>query len=677
MKEIRSSQNMDEDLSPNEALCTICERLLLLKPGLLVPYFMSEMRYNALEVTILGNMIKDRNNYSKLTENICLTIEEKLLSAFKSSKHIQKLAIDKEFTFSHISIDRLVTHLLSMQVDTDSSSLVSTSAQTLLTKTITSRSETESSAIVTTLLKELSSSLTVAKVCSKLRRDLLTSKRCSNLAYRVLLLSCAEELFRHPNNSELLMLFRSLIEGDDISQHDSSNRATDRMMSAIVGLCHVCSSELERIDQYRKNASPSIFTRLAPLLLLQQISSNHFRLVYSQSNKENGVHDNIMSLASKLSKRIQNPEEYTTEECKLAANVAAICLPFSPPVSIDCQNRPSSYEYFCEKILLSSSEAIERMQFGNIEWTHLKAVLFIACRALQGSPKSMSEAILKNFVKFCFHSIDCIGQDMRHYSNEMESIIAASLDFLAIAITAFYSSKVYRKVEKSSTHLIEIVKTKDDLGNNVCDNQGNDSSDFLHYLQMDLLSIILGDLGSLNLDLFKTSKFHSIQSASFRLTILNAFSIVCQRCHLDVLEGISRSIAPTMTELAKNQSILQAPSMQCLFFCFQRSQSFDAIEAVQRKDIIRALFQMSIDIIDKQLKSSAHVEKEETSILRLTSLKLITAIVTLDEKDNISEKALSPSDIKKWHTTLYGIANLDESEEMRALGSKLIASLSH
>jgi hypothetical protein len=132
-----------------------------------------------------------------------------------------------------------------------------------------------------------------------------------------------------------------------------------------------------------------------------------------------------------------------------------------------------------------------------------------------------------------------------------------------------------------------------------------------------------------------------------------------------------------MTELAKNQSILQAPSMQCLFFCFQRSQSFDAIEAVQRKDIIRALFQMSIDIIDKQLKSSAHVEKEETSILRLTSLKLITAIVTLDEKDNISEKALSPSDIKKWHTTLYGIANLDESEEMRALGSKLIASLSH
>ena len=608
---------MDEDLSPNEALCTICERLLLLKPGLLVPYFMSEMRYNALEVTILGNIIKDRNNHSKLTKNICLTIEEKLLSAFKSSKHIQKLAVDKEFTFSYVSIESVVIHLLSMQVDNDSSSLVSTSAQTLLTKTITSRSETESSVIITTLLKEFSSSVAVAKVCSKLRRDLLTSKRCSNLAYRVLLLSCTEKLFRQPNNSALLMLFRSLIEGGDMNEHDSSNRATDRMMSAIVGLCHVCSSELERIDQERKHGNPSIFTRLAPLLLLQQISSNHFRLVYFQSNKENEVHDDVMRLASKLSKRIQNPEEYTSEECKLAANVAAICLPFSPSVSTDCQNRPSSYEYFCEKRLLSSSEAIERMQFGDIKWTHLKAVLFIACRALQGSPNSMSEDILKNFVKFCLHSIDCIGQDMGHYSNEMESIIAASLDFLAIGITAFYSSKMHHKI---------------------CDNKGNGSSPFLHHLQMDLLSIVLGDLGSLNLDLFKTYTFRSIQLASFRLTILNAFSIVCQRCHLNVLEGISRSIAPTMIDLALKQSILQAPSMQCLFFCFQRSQSFDAIETAQRKNVIRALFQMSIDIIDKQLKSSAPVEKEETSILRLTSLKLITAIVTLDEKDNVLER---------------------------------------
>ena len=85
----------------------------------------------------------------------------------------------------------------------------------------------------------------------------------------------------------------------------------------------------------------------------------------------------------------------------------------------------------------------------------------------------MSEDILKNFVKFCLHSIDCIGQDMGHYSNEMESIIAASLDFLAIGITAFYSSKMHHQVEKSSTHLIEILKTKDDVGDKICDNKGN------------------------------------------------------------------------------------------------------------------------------------------------------------------------------------------------------------
>ncbi|GFH53419.1 predicted protein [Chaetoceros tenuissimus] len=677
VKEIRSSHNTDETLSPNEALSTICERLFLLKPEVLVPYFMSEMRYNALEVTILGNMIKDKNRHSKLTKGICLAIEEKLLTAFKSSKNVQKLAIDKEFTFAYIAIEKVITHLLRIQVENDSSSLVSTSAQTVLTKTITSRSETESSVIVTSLLKEFSSSTAVSKLCSKLRRDLLTSKRCSDSAYRVLLLSCGKELFRQPNNSDLLILLRSLIEGDDTSQHNSEERATSRILSAIMGLCHVCSSELERIDQDRSHGKPSIFTRLAPLLLLQQISLEHFRLVHSQPNKMNGVHDSVMSLASALSKRIQNQEEYTKEECKLSANIAAIYLPFSPSESTDFQIGCSSYEYFCEKTILYSSKAIERLQFENMEWGHLKAVLFIACRALQVSPNCMREDILGNFVKFCFHSIDCIGQDMQIYSNEMESIIAATLDFFAIGITAFYSPKVYQNVEKSNIHLIEIVKPNDDLGNKICDNKSNGSSHFLQHLQMDLLSIILGDLEALKLDLFKTSKFRSMQSISFRLTVLNVFSIVCQRCQLDLLEGISKSIAPTMIELALNQSILQAPSMQCLFFCFQRSQSFDAIEATQRKEVIRALFQMSMDIIDKQLRSSANIEKEETSILRLTSLKLITAIVTLDEKDNVLEKTLSPSDIKKWHTTLYGIANLDESEEMRELGSKLIASLSH
>jgi len=718
MNAIGSQKDEKEDNDPShKILCYLLERYLLQNPEVLLPFFMSQAKYNFAEVHVLVEILRKRSKYQVLTDDICLSVEKNLFGILEKNRHVQRQIHLHNCIFTLLPLKTLFDEVWDMLLRNDTSDLVSSAASKLLTDTIERYASHNSDSIINRIIACLAKSSTHTgnheigsqrlskwlKFCGKWRKALLTNKTCEAEAYSSLLTACGRAMFADPSNSMILQLFGSLIDGDIPILDDPATVSNSRFARAIVCLVHMCITEFERLHS-RENKSTTdvsaVFQRLSPLLLLRKLSHRHFEVAHGEGN-----FGTLYDLAKILARNLQlSPgdtfnadSKLTTEERRLSADIAAVCIPFSTSSAIDCKEYKSGFQMFCEHNISTSLALFESKSYKDVQWKSLKVSLFIGCRTVQVSPQYIDQRDYSSLTTFAMSVLHNVNDNnpMEEIANSIVEVQTGCIEFLATCICAIHMFPKQACTKNLPNLIQELPQDQEETEVVTTDAHShcNSNLQYLRNLRQDMLRMIHGQTSISSYGIHRTTsrEIQLHKNVPARICLLNALSISSQRCMSFHLLELSKAIVPSLLAWLSNGTLgdpLQHPlcvasAMQCLFNTFQRLKSFASLEDSHSnvQESVSTLFQLSIRAIGKRLDQFTSYEQ---SAVRMASLKLLFIIVSLNgSADGISMGAgaaggyIPPSDLMQAFSMLNGVANMDENEDVRKLAAHLLSSMTY
>lgn len=704
---IRSySEDGDSDSSCQKVLSSLLERFLLRKPTLLIPYFLSKAKYNESECNVLVNLLVNRKKHKQVSAELCVIIEQELFKRIDHDKHLQRVIHSKSRIFQSLPLKTLIDRLWDILRLRDPSDLASSAASALMMDFLEQHVLEQGDDIVSHLLACLSRSYPrtangntepqrftkSTKFIEKWSKSLVTSDKCGDNSFASLVAACGREMFQDPSNSLILTLFGTVMDGSTHATGcDNQNRdkACKRVAIAVIKIVHLCTLKIEQYDELNAKSDESIvFHRLSPLLLLRRMS--HIQFGIARNYSEEGRKE-LMRLARNIAKNLgisteqSNSQNLSKEERKLFADIAAVCLPFSNTENQqERDNFISGFLFFCEDTLLATLNSLKNHTLSSVDFKSVKVSLYIACRVVQIAPDTIGRTELHFLLKFVLSFLNInsniLSDDVDEPILELQT---CCIEFLSTCICAIYAfPKDHHRYERQLNLIEEISKDEDTTDQKRFQSSASTILQNLRMFQNDLLTLIHGNGNLRQVDLAMLPL-----SVSARICLLNAVTISCRMCSSESLPELSKTIAPsillwlTSGEIGDDirHPLCVASAMQSILHCLQRSKSFDCLEAckTKRKDAVRNLFRLQLHCVQSRLN---HVNTSEENTMRLSSLKLLVLMITLNQglessNDNQSYAFgfLLPSDITQCFSVLNGLANIDENEEVRALASHLVA----
>lgn len=702
LTEYLSSYNGDSDSSCQRILSSLLERFLLRKPTLLIPYYLSKAKYSASECKVLVNLLVNREKHEQLTAELCVSIEQHLFKRIDHNKHLQRLIHSEKNIFQSLPLKSVIDKLWDILKIRDPSDLASSAASALMLDTLEQNASKESDAIVCHLIACLSKSHPLTATCNtdpqridksmkfieKWSKSLVKSDNCGDESFSSIVAACGRAMFQDPSNSLILTLFGTIMDG---SIRVDGNNARKRVALAVINIVHLCTLKIEQYDVLDAESDESnLFHRLSPLLLLRRMSHVQFGIADSHGSEEG--RKAMMSLARVLAKNLglstkhSNSQKLSKEERKLSADIAAVCLPFSNPETRHGDTFSSGFLFFCKDILSATLHPLKNKRLSSIDFKGVKIALYIACHAVQVAPDTFGRTELHFLSKFVLQILNIdsaiLSEDIDEPIVELQ---ACCIEFLSTCICAIYSFPKDNHQHEVQGNLIEVIPIDRDVTHEKFTSSNADSIyKDLCIFQNDILALING-----RHDLTQKNLAEISLSVSARICLLNALTISCRMCSSESLPELSKTIAPSILAWLTSGEIgddirhplCVASAMQSILHCLQRSKSFDCLEAckTQRKEnAVRKLFILSLHCVQSRLK---HLNTCEQNTMRLSSLKLLVLIITLNQGLETSNEdfqnnelgLLLPSDITQCFSVLNGLANIDENEEVRTLASHLAA----
>lgn len=120
-----------------------------------------------------------------------------------------------------------------------------------------------------------------------------------------------------------------------------------------------------------------------------------------------------------------------------------------------------------------------------------------------------------------------------------------------------------------------------------------------------------------------------------------------------------------------------ATMLQFLFTLLTKTQSLHCLDqsnGISSENSLRQIFKLSVDAIGT--RKTDVIEEYARSTMRITALKLLLIIMNIDQSSPTAKiKSLTPGDIAQALSTIRGVANVDESTDVRKLASYLVNAL--
>jgi hypothetical protein len=551
------------------------------------------------------------------------------------------------------------------------------------------------------------------------RQTLLQKSRWSNTDFGNLLLSIGKAMFAVPSSMTRLTLFGGVV-GQNIAPETMGNMIVrDRILFAVTGIVKLCVEELDMADE--SEDVNVLFHRLSPLLLLRRVPAIYYNVAWKHSRAIIGKGQDLYQALASLSRRValrldiiddcsrsvdrQTRVKYSTEERRLAAEIAGRCLPLGNPVDESLASHQSeSCALFSRICLPAYTAALEEMSSirnpaNFVEYIRrARAALYATCHAIHGMEQQkeyFNDDVLRLTAAFAF-TIVAVDADEKddNLSNELVQLQTGCIEFFTLCIEGTLQDHVQR-VETPSDSLVEILHLESILGKeenpvppgfstieatrSICEvlvdivrfGRANDPWHF------DDRSVSLIQHSKVIIDDF---------SVPARTCLWNSFVVAAQRCQENEgkLALFAKSTVPWVIDwcisgknTALHHPLCLAAALQVVFLLVTRTKSLNcfAEKGEDRKRYIGRTHRLALDSLKRDHHGgNAYANRS----LRLAGLKLLLALVTIDqinEDETVLLNCLGPGELGETFSALHSVANIDADSEVHRLAGHILRSL--
>ncbi len=720
LEELKSNESEVVEADPcRQILCNLAQNFLLQKPMILIPYFLSHVQFRQCEVKVIVSILEKRPLFRQLTNELCLAMEEKLLQILDHNRPLHKILNNLQGIFRSVPLDLLILRLLNILEMHDASSMASSAAAKTLIDAVARNAMQKSEIIIAAIMKHISTHDTqnneserksnCLKYVGKCSKFLVSDGTCDDQAFASIMVACGRSMLNDPSNSLNLTLFGAFIEGRESEAEGIQETICKRRVQlSVQELVKLCTSDLKRLEQ-KKIEESSIFQKLSPLLMLRRIPPHYYRRAHGR-DIGNALHKLANFLALKLGLESQSSYPVNTnissEERRLCADIAANSLPFSTTGS-HVLKAPSGFDLFCDPIISSSLR--NNQAISSIDWKAVKIALYIGCQVVQVAPETVGLLEYSRLINFAMTLLNVQDGDTDESTKVLIEAQTGCIEFIAISICAIFQIPNDGKPRKSQPGSCLIQELNPNTPENLQQSQLQICVAYLSSLLEAILSIISGKHAESLLSPF--SKYFTSPSEhkqwinvswplSARICLMNALSIAMQRCNIDILPEVSRSLTPKVEAWLLNGEIGDsirhplciAAALQCIFNSLQRTKSFAPLAQFPslKEESVKKLFDVSIFIIehhptDVRRHKSGTYSYAHTS-MRVAALKLLVLIVSISQPSNINFtdtgrprrssvlEYIPPSEMMRALSIIRGLANMDENPDVRKLATQLVSS---
>ena len=579
------------------------------------------------------------------------------------------------------------------------------------------------SSLDTVEIERNESSSLVGKVCTilggRFRRRLLGGKSPStDHSFGNLLASVGKAMFAEPSSMVRLTLLGGIV-GDSIDESALLKKTSrQQILCAITGMVQLCVAELEMVDHCLAGKE-EIFRRLSPLLLLRRFPAIYFQVARIQALRDDqGLYDSLRGLARQLSRRLgigTSVQEstrlaYTSEERRLAAEVAGRCLPFGDPVQIRNSSASptvpfSAYSTICHPSFATALRAITvHVNAGEaVESTkQMRAALYAACHHVPNVHQNdlCKEDAYRFTASVVFNVINMNADELEEdISQELVQLQAGCIEFIASCIERTLQDSAQKALSSHESLVREESGTSTEAGNKECDDAFGCAYNAVESIQdicRTTISIIqLGSAPCHWLDMarriFQLPNGPREFSVAARTCLWNAVVIVSQRCaeNGDRLNLFAKSTASWVVEWGTSGATVNvdlrhplcvAGALQVVFILITRTKLFACLgqNKENQRVTVRNVHRWALNCIKYQSKNSNDGDDYSRRTLRRAALKLLLALITVDQlsrDDTALPNSLGPSELGETFTMLQSIANLDSDQDMQKMANSLLNSL--
>jgi hypothetical protein len=539
----------------------------------------------------------------------------------------------------------------------------------------------------------------IGRVCSifgdQWRRALLDRNQVGEESYGGLLVAIAESMFSSPSSLPALCLFGAVV-GDDVTEEFLSDATRhNRIVVAVEKVASVCCRELTM--HHRAEGPDAIFVRLSPLLILRRIPVIYFRIAREDShfNGKLGTFGELISLSNEMAIRLHIHEKsesgginhFSTEERRLAAEIAGRCLSFGAPneqPSLDKSKSCSLFQRICAPvfdtfttdILDSGKEADLSMHI-----TRAKGALYAVWNHISFSTNEVYYDE-DHYLSTAIFALNVVGIDLDMVDpekvGELVQLQTGCIEFFSVCVDKVMA--IDRVTGDLSTNqLVKEMDGKDRTETGETMATGYSASTTLPKICRALVSVVkTGSCGDLWF-----GDIRNEYSISARICLWNVFIVVTKRCDDDSLIKLARSILPWITDWVTlepddniHHPLCVSAALQVIFIVVTRSKtlscfSHDSDES--KKDVQRA-HRWSLAI----LKSHSTGPSDDFKGMRLAALKLVLAIVTVDSlhsNGTVMPGSLGPGELGETFNVINGLCNMDTDLDVKSLSSHILGRL--
>lgn len=580
----------------------------------------------------------------------------------------------------------------------------------------------------------------IEELCSRLglslRRKLLKNR------FNLLLDSVGRAMFRHPSSTAPLSLFGAIVgenhNYDGYAQKEFAHsivKAAITLISLSVEELDVAGTGCKEIQQGADNevdtlpsSQSDIFRRLAPLLLLRRTPPNVFRIAYKESRnfeiEQQLLHDLLLRLADHLVIRLDigakansastgSDVNFSSEERRMAAEIAGLCLPFYTEIQSDLV---SCFDAIC---VPAFTDVITVLRSLDPETTQCKIASFspksieiirsaraalysVVCHFAPSldldSENQVGRAIICT-AEFClsFLNTDQKAFDRTELEQDVIQLQAGCIEFFAVCIEnllgsqdrlmrafcpeqgwALRDAQKLEGLERILRHILEILETGKDSYHPWSEIVSLTLPTTGVAAKNEMLQLVFPDGGDESFN-------HRFFSIPCRTCLWNALIVVSQRCNEEKghLQLYAQNVIPWIIrwladdgESSMDSDVIHplclTAAFQLCFILVTKTKSFGIERA--KKDSNEAsrssllLFRWATASMKRNVSAT-----ESVGPLTLAAIKLMLAIISVDQlQDGKIMNCLAPDELRDAMKMLQRIVDQDADPTLRALASQAI-----
>jgi hypothetical protein len=744
--EMQSTQQISDELiiDPTScALCMIVARVASQRPTILLPYILSMKGRVEIKIEVILSMLdqlpKSQSDGDDGDDNneVYRAATKMLLQNVDFVPYLRSRLLSNPSFFSNAPfkliipeiVQYLITKYAQRKTDAGVSSLAGLLCNIMRLNANSGRAEDFVGCLMSSLqtadqeeICQESQTAFFNKNGPLWRLALLDESSSSDSAYKEVLLATAKSMIDMPSSITPLALLASLVDSQfrpRPSDDDAVVRLEKRIFLATSGIIHFSMNHISPPHEDVNLKEGSIFSRLAPLLILRRMPRSYYSAVHNGLQSDRKTYDAVVGLVAFLSKSLKyhaaknDQSNLLREEKKLLAELAGHCLPFSNKVnhapcnSLDANELPVSLvENFCvgpfldtlkllredRDILQSDADESqnncldESPSVGTIvSIRQAKTALYAVSHHVPlGLDEDNGEALI-NVASFAFEVLNfqtgpLSGAETPILLREEIAMLQSGCTHFLIITVDSLSCRMAQNIGPSEPHpLIE------DIGCQLISQETQYRihsflwalSEILHTLKS---TIITGESAC------STMQF----SPSSRTAMLNSIVMLAQgsRAEDGRLAWLASNILPTLVEWTSmgpideniHHALCIAASLQVIYTLLARCGSFGFLDHDAREsDFVRRTLRCAL--------RSFHAGADDCSpcasaLLRLAALKVILTVIALDRANEMNTWSgrdlggyLSPLEIRRAMSALNGAANVDQDPEVRRLANEILPYL--